>query len=809
MLSSHLLPPNPVPSPIFDSSFFLANLTWQQDLQNWVVWAVPVALLTLLWAYYGKTGKPAARAVCLVCKMLAVALLLACILEPRWMRETILPRANTVAIVLDNSGSLHIQDVPGGETRAEAIHKVLSDAESQDGGWIPALEKDFQVQRFLLGDQLLPVRSFQQPLPGPSQTTPVQKALEHLQSRFSRQPLASVVLISDGQSTQPLGESILQGLPPVHTVTPSLKPPPPDLAIQDVRITQSQFEDAPVTIEANLKTHGFQGRTLTIQLLDPDGKTVETETRGLPARPSGQTLRIQFNPKTTGIAFYQLQVAEKVAEGKTPLAEATLANNQLSLAIHQPTQPFRVLYLAGRPNWEYKFLRRALHEEDKLHLVGLIRVAKKEARFEFRGREGESSNPLFRGFKDQNDGEEEQYDEPVLIRLNTRDKEELLNGFPDTAEELYPYHAVILDDIESSFFTRAQHSLLDKYVSERGGGLLVLGGQETYQEGGYQKTPIGNILPLYLGSPAKGIRLPGGAGGHWNLTREGWLTPWARLRSTESEERAVQTDIPPFLVHNPTNGLKPGATLLASIEAPSDSGGVPLPALVEQRLGKGRVISIPVGDLWRWAMKDPETQPEHQKFWRQTLRHLLADVPQPTSLQIHPSEDPQDPAVQIELTARSEDFIPQENAKPQLQITTPDGTESLLPLEASDTQPATWHARHLPLQTGAYHVKATLLGEDGITRLSTAQNGWASHHPAQEHKDHTPNEGLLQKIATLTGGQYLQKEGLPALAKQLPHQQAPVMHEWSKPLWHNPWVVGLIIALLAAEWMLRKKNQLA
>ena len=33
--------------------------------------------------------------------------------------------------------------------------------------------------------------------------------------------------------------------------------------------------------------------------------------------------------------------------------------------------PFRILYVSGRPNWEFKFLRRALQEEDELDLVGL------------------------------------------------------------------------------------------------------------------------------------------------------------------------------------------------------------------------------------------------------------------------------------------------------------------------------------------------------------------------------------------------------------------------------------------------------
>lgn len=797
-----------MPSSPPDPFLSLASLSWQEGLQNWVAIGLPAALFALAWAYRGKPGAITVRIICLLSKLLAVALLLMCILEPRWMRKTVLPRANSIAIVLDNSDSLNIPGGTDGQTRLEMARNALAIAEGSNG-WIPPLEKDFQIQRFVLGSQLTPLSSFEGAMPPPATSSQLHSTLRQLQTRFSRQSLAAVILISDGQSTQPTGEPMPEGFPPVYTILPTPAPPPPDLAIQDVHITQSQFEDAPVTVEAHLKTQGFEGRTISLNLLDPAGETVQSETRELPAQPTNPTVKFQFNPKTTGLAFYQLQIQEKTGEDGEPLAEATDTNNRRVLAVHQPSQPFRILYLSGRPNWEYKFLRRALEEEDKMHLVGLIRVARKEARFEFRGRTGESSNPLFRGFKDQNDGEEEQYDEPVLIRLNTRDKDELLNGFPDTAEGLYPYHAIILDDIESSFFSRQQHSLLDKFVSERGGGLLMLGGQETYQEGGYQKTPIGNILPVYLGASTQATFGTGQPASKWGLTREGWLTPWARLRNKEVDEKKVQAEIPPFLVYNPSNGLKPGSTLIASLATPANPTEPKLPALVEQRLGKGRVLSILVGDLWRWAMKDAETQPEHQKFWRQTLRHLLADVPEPTTIQIQPSEDPFDPAVRIIFTARSNEFIPLENAKPELRLASPDGKESLLPLESSGTEAATWSTKYLPMQTGAYNVKSTLYGSDGKTLLGTIKSGWVTHHPSAEHRDHTANTAYLQKLAAQTKGDYLQLEGLPALAKKLPELQAPVMHEWSKPLWHNPWVLALVISLLAAEWALRKKHQLA
>src|SRR5262249_5991463 len=143
------------------------------------------------------------------------------------------------------------------------------------------------------------------------------------------------------------------------------------------------------------------------------------------------------------------------------------------------------------------FLNRAVSEDDQVQLVGLIRVAKREPKFDFRGRVGESSNPLFRGFGNQSKDEVERYDQPVLVRLNTKDQFELRDGFPKTPEDLYGYHAIILDDLEAEFFTADQMSLLQKFVSERGGGFLMLGGAESFYQGKYDHTPVGDMLPVY------------------------------------------------------------------------------------------------------------------------------------------------------------------------------------------------------------------------------------------------------------------------------------------------------------------------
>lgn len=212
--------------------------------------------------------------------------------------------------------------------------------------------------------------------------------------------------------------------------------------------------------------------------------------------------RFQLRPEKTGVVFYRLVVGAK--SGTAP--EMTMANNESIVTVDRGKGPYRVLYVSGRPNWEYKFLRRALDGEEQTQLVALIRIAKREPKFEFRGRAGESSNPLFRGFGNQSKEEIERYDQPVMVRLGTEDANELAGGFPKTAEELFRYRAIIIDDVEAEFFTAAQMSLLQKFVSERGAGFLMLGGAESFGDGNYARTAIGEMLPVY--STRRRLRTP-------------------------------------------------------------------------------------------------------------------------------------------------------------------------------------------------------------------------------------------------------------------------------------------------------------
>jgi len=70
-------------------------------------------------------------------------------------------------------------------------------------------------------------------------------------------------------------------------------------------------------------------------------------------------------------------------------------------------------------------------------------------------------------------------------------------GVPRTLEDLNNFEAVILSDVSASAMSISQMNLLRTYVSELGGGLIMLGGERSFGLGGYFRTPIEEILPVY------------------------------------------------------------------------------------------------------------------------------------------------------------------------------------------------------------------------------------------------------------------------------------------------------------------------
>jgi len=483
--------------------------------------------------------------------------------------------------------------------------------------------------------------------------------------------------------------------------------------------------------------------------------------------------------------------------------EATLANNESIITVDRGAGPYRILYVSGRPNWEYKFLHRAVEADDQTQLVGLIRVAPREPKFTFRGRAGESSNPLFRGFGNQSKEDIEQYDQAVFVRLNTMDEFELRNGFPKTPEELYKYRAIIMGDLEAEFFTADQMSLVQRFVSERGGGLLALGGMESFREGKFARTAIGDMLPVYLDTKVDAA--PTGPV-HLALTREGWLQPWVRLRTNESDERARLAALPSFDVLNRTGAPKPAAMVAATVT----DGQHEFPALVTQRFGRGRTASMLIGDFWQSGLGDEKRQADLLKAWRQIVRWLVADVPESVELRTEPQPDGS--SVRVQVRVRDPKFQSLDNAVVTLKVTRAGAPADEAPItlaaEASTSEPGLYEATYIPRESGGYRLEAAVASDTGAP-AGAAATGWTSDLAAAEYRDLKPNRGLMEQLARQTGGRVLTPDELDSFARELPTHRAPVTESWTRPLWHTPWMFLFALACFVGEWGLRRYKGLA
>jgi len=773
---------------------------------------VGVAALILGWSYRSSVGHPPRlRWTCLTLKAFGITALALCLLEPLWLGQRARPGANLFAVMADNSQSLQVNDM--GETRNRGA--VLRDlVELRGSSWQGTLSDNFDVRRYLFDSRLQATKDFSE-LAFDGRSSGLGAALKTIGERFQGRPLAGVLLLTDGTATDLTAGALpdLTGLPPIYPVVIGKRDPVRDIAVQQVTVSQSSFEDAPVTLQADVTSAGFRGESITAQLVDKTGRVIQEQSAT--ARGDGETLayRFQLKPEQPGLSFYQVRVAsgEKPAPTQTggldpTTGEATLANNARVFAVDRGQGPFRVLYVSGRPNWEFKFLNRAVQVDDQVQLVALIRVAKREPKFDFRGRAGETSNPLFRGFGDQSPEEVQRYDQPVLVRLNTRDEIELRAGFPRTPEELFGYHAVILDDVEAEFFAPDQALLLQKFVSERGGGFLMLGGMESFQEGKYARTPIGDMLPVYLDRDDAAFEPPGPV--HLQLAREGWLQAWARLRDNESDERARLEGMPAFEVLNRVRALKPGASVIASVR---DDKGTELPGLAVQRFGRGRTAALMVGDMWRWGMKDAVAQADLGRSWRQLVRWLIADVPLRVQTTIEPLPADANGTVQVQIRVRDEKFQPVDDAVVTVEIEPVvfEGTAaaSVAPIrleaEPALSEPGLYQTTYVPRHTGGYKAIATVKNYAGAD-LGRGEAGWSSDLAAEEFRSLVPNLALLEEIARKSGGQVIAMNDLDSFAGKLPQMQAPVMETWSYPAWHNPLLFAFALGCLLAEWGLRR-----
>jgi uncharacterized membrane protein len=710
-----------------------------------------LACMVLAYVAYTRTGLhlPAwQRGILVALRAVTLAALAICLLRPV---ATAPPRPGAqgiLALVVDSSRSMAISDADGGQ-RLESARR-LARALTADLG------REFRVDVFAAGERL--ERTTLDRLSATARRSDLDGAVTTVRERYADAPLAGILLVSDGGETSPPASDSAAGeAVPVYTIGVGSPVAGRDREVRSVTAAPSALDASLVDLTVTLVAHG--DRRVPLRLLQGT-RVVDLRDVDVPADGSPVQQAFTVPVDRTAPAVFKVEVPAVAGE-------LTAGNNVAEVLVPPPGRPRRVLMIEGQPGFEHSFLKRAWHEDPSVTLDAVVR-------------------------KGRNDGGQDTY----YVQAAPGRTAALTSGFPTSRAALFGYDGLVLANLEPDALTRDQQALVADFVGERGGGLLVLGSRALSAPLS-SGSPLSPVLPLDLADRRGLARVAGSSDSRYTvaLTDEGVRHPLMRLDATGSQVRQRWAALPALAGAAASGGPRPGASVLALTTAAT---GAVVPLVTVQRFGAGRSMIFGGEASWHWKMMVPARETAYDVFWRQSLRWLTAEAPDPVALAVPPVVAP-GTTVPIDVTARDDAFAPVTRPSVTLTLRSGDGARDLAARPGTDGHAvSTWLAD----RPGLYEIAAE--ARDGDRVLGAASRYVLVGGIDPELTDPRLNDVTLRRIAAHGGGAYVRAADASSLASRVREARASARREM-RDLWHNAWSLAGIVALLAAEWGLRRR----
>lgn len=709
---------------------------------------------------------PGWRSLLIACRVLVFLPLLAIAAQPVLVLHSVLPQKNFVAVAYDLSKSMEIHDGPGGQSRLAVQESLLRPS---GNAFLADLGQKFKLRFFSFANGAERREGFQDPSRH-GDLTDIGRSLDQIMAELAGVPLAGIVLLTDGADNRASElNSVLAELKArkiaVYPVGIGLAGIPRDTELLRVSAPKKALKDALIEAEVAVRARGYAGRQTRLVVKEGE-RILHSQSISLGGDDEVKTYKIDFSCEGTGPKVLTFRVE--------PFGnELIQENNDQAVLVRLEDEQPKILYTEGEPRWIYAFLRRAVSIDKNLHLVTLLRQA--DGKFYRQGIESQAT---------------------------------LEKGFPVEKAELYQYKALILGSVEASFFTFDQLRLISDFVAERGGGFLMLGGKSSFGQGGYSNTPLEDLLPVELRAKPGDPIAPFDQESEFKvqLTAEGLTHSVTRLSPSEEDNRRRWEALPPLIGFNPTGGPKPAATTLAMMQTGTRAGTGP-PLLAFQRYGKGKSAALTTPSIWRWRMEQEHRDNFHELFWRQMLRWLVSDVPDPVSLESERHSYSLDESAVLRALVHDESFLPLNDAEVRVTVKSPSGRTTTIPLAWELRKEGVYSGRYKPEEQGIYEATAECYRGD--RSLGSAHTNFRVADSYEEYHDAALNTDLLDHVAEVTGGRRYSPGDINHLPEDISYVDADSSRIEEKDLWDMPAFYFLLVASVAAEWVLRKRKGLA
>ena len=721
-------------------------------LLGWLAYArVPIKLPTV-----GRIGLSALRALTLI-------LLIVMLLRPVVMVPPAAAKNSLLPVLVDISRSMRLHD-DDGPSRLERAQAIVRDLQAQLG-------TEYRLELLTFGEALTAAGDVDR-LSATARRSDLSGAIADLAERYqSPTSIAGAIVLSDGGDTAATEERVGRAInAPIFTVGIGSTDAPRDREIVNLTAGEPLLPGASIDVSVSATSHGFGTEPVELRV-SANGRPIEV--RRVTPSADGAPIHSVFtvSPDLGVATVYTVQIPDAAGEVATE-------NNRRSVLVPPQTGKRRLLLIEGAPGFEHTFLKRALSDDPGLAVDAVVR-------------------------KGQNDDGRDTF----YVQADPSRMAALSSGYPFKRSELFAYDGVIFGNIEADFFTREQLELTSDFIATRGGGLLVLGAR-SFDRQGLAGTALEQALPIDLTDRGSKIalasaELPVVVPNAPALTPDGAAHPATRLAVSAEDNRAKWASLPPLASVAHVGGARAGAQVLA---VALTAGGTPQPLIATQRYGQGRSVVFAGEASWRWRMQRPADDLSYETIWRQLARWVTAGAQAPVSIG---AISPAAPGItdRISVIVRDEDFRPVANAEVAIELTAPNGEKRLMTAALSSPQDGRYAVAARFDQPGVYRIDTT--ATRGNVRVGTASRPVLVGGVDLEMAQPRLNEAVLRRLAAESNGRYLRADQAGELPSLLRATRAEAGTPEMRDLWHNGWSLAAVIALLAAEWVARRRVGLA
>ena len=742
-----------------------------------------LAILAVLWTLrsYRRTTsplKPRAKATLLALRIVAILLLAAWAAKPRLEYSGTENVRRVVLVGLDVSASMDRKDMPPSYKMQEitpqtrltprliAARQALLDQWPQ----LQQLAEDADVRLFTFAGSASPTmllqtqmgrEAIEQATPaGP--TTGIADAVLSAVAQMdqAKRDVAAVVILTDGgQNTESpyslaqLTDELSLRKIPLHTIGVGWNTV--TASTRSLRVEQLAAPDQidvfnRLPIAASVEAIGLKGRQVEVVCRFANEPI---DRRVLDIADDRDRLQVSFEHVPLQPGFHRLAVSAAVLGDPVENLQTQPPASQL---VHVVDRKTRILYIEGKVRYESKFIAAAIAAGERFSL-----------------------------------------DRRVLLQPWRPDPG---NGLSLQPDDWLMYHAIILGSVPADRFAQQQLDIIRSLVDEKGKGLAMIGGAESFAAGGWADTPLADLLGVDM------------AASRGQITQPVTVTP-TRMGLTSGllmidPARAAG---PAWAAMGPlpgANRIVPAATGQVLAVSQRDE-----PMIVASRFGSGRGLAIAFDTTWRWVLTPDDTAEQQKRFWRQVALYLAApkgNIWITTDRTTYDLSRLADRSEAVQVTAGVEDSSGRPIPSPQgltVTLTDPAGvTQTLQP--ARDDLVLRTKLGQLA-QAGTYVLSISAIVED---KPLQAQHRFEVIRRDLESQQVLADYDLLRKLSGATGGRFEPLHGIEPLLEQIKPESLPRLEQVFRvePLWLNlAWpVTVLAILLLCGEWALRKRKGL-